>query len=82
MPRISRAVRAAVCSLSFMELPSPVATSHPSTDTLEVKLGLCAGPCLEITLYVGLSPSACRVSCRSVFQSRSSSVSTSEGNYW
>ena len=44
MPRISSAFLAAVCSLSFMELPSPVATSFPSTETLEVKLGLWAGP--------------------------------------
>jgi hypothetical protein len=49
MPRISNAFRAAVCSLSLMELPEPVATSFPSTETLEVKLGLWAGPCLEIT---------------------------------
>src|SRR5918998_6625822 len=48
MPRISSAFLAAVCSLSFMELPSPVATSFPSTETLEVKLGRWAGPCLEM----------------------------------
>ena len=49
MPRISSAARAAACSLSLMELPSPVATSRPSTETPEAKLGRCAGPCFEIT---------------------------------
>jgi hypothetical protein len=49
MPRISSAARAAACSLSLMELPSPVATSRPSAETPEIKLGRCAGPCFEIT---------------------------------
>ena len=49
MPRISSAARAAACSLSLMEVPSPVATSRPSTETPEMKLGRWAGPCLERT---------------------------------
>ncbi len=48
-PRISSAKRAAACSLSLIELPSPKATSLPSTETALVKRGRWGGPAFAWT---------------------------------